>query len=153
MPLPSISSVPCREATNLHARGLTPGTGSPALHRDLVVESRAESLTSAMLPSAAGWCVPDGGFDDTLTRYRCCSGRSIQGTTVCINVADWGTTWTSCGHVCGTRLVGGCVPPGGIDDTLEGTACCSGTAIAGSTRCLNPADYGTTWKSCVHTCA
>lgn len=46
-----------------------------------------------------------------------------------------------------------CIPPGGIDDTLYNTHCCSGSAVPGSTYCINPADYGTTWASCVHICA
>lgn len=46
-----------------------------------------------------------------------------------------------------------CVPSGGIDDTLYQTDCCSGQAVPGSTTCANPADYGTTWASCSHTCA
>lgn len=46
-----------------------------------------------------------------------------------------------------------CIPPGGIDDTLSQTDCCSGQAVPGSTTCSNPADYGTTWASCTHTCA
>jgi hypothetical protein len=46
-----------------------------------------------------------------------------------------------------------CIPPGGIDDTLYETHCCSDQAVPGSTTCTNPADYGTTWESCTHTCA
>jgi|GEM_PF-6263784 len=49
--------------------------------------------------------------------------------------------------------VPGCVPDGGIDDTLYITDCCSGTAVPGSTVCTNPADYGTTWLSCTQTCS
>jgi hypothetical protein len=45
-----------------------------------------------------------------------------------------------------------CIPPGGIDDTLYRTHCCSGQAVPGSTYCTNPADYGTTWASCSHIC-
>jgi hypothetical protein len=46
-----------------------------------------------------------------------------------------------------------CVLPGGTDDVLYATNCCSGAAVPGSTYCLNPADYGTTWASCYQTCA
>jgi hypothetical protein len=45
-----------------------------------------------------------------------------------------------------------CIPPGGLDDVLDVTHCCSGVAVAGSTICANPADWGTSWASCVHTC-
>lgn len=46
-----------------------------------------------------------------------------------------------------------CIPSGGIDDTLGRTSCCSGQAVPGSTYCINPADYGTTWASCSQICA
>jgi hypothetical protein len=46
-----------------------------------------------------------------------------------------------------------CIPPGGTDDVLYQTHCCSGQAVPGSTHCWNPADYGTTWASCTQTCA
>jgi hypothetical protein len=46
-----------------------------------------------------------------------------------------------------------CVPSGCIDDVLWNTSCCSGAAVPGSTYCINPADWGTTWASCYHTCA
>lgn len=98
------------------------------------------------------WCVPDGGWDDTLAQNSCCSGVAVSGSTKCFNAADFGTTWKSCIQVCGTRLVGGCVPSGGTDDTLGLTSCCSGSAVPGSTHCLDPRDFGTTWKSCVQTC-
>jgi hypothetical protein len=101
---------------------------------------------------AAGECVPDGGFAET-TESHCCSGVIAGGTTVCRNPAEWGNTWRTCRHVCGSRLVNGCVPPGGVTDTLMLTDCCSGVSVDGSTRCLNPADEGTTWRTCVHTCA
>lgn len=97
-------------------------------------------------------CVPDGGVDDTLSSTSCCSGVAVTGSTYCLNPADWGTTWASCYQICGTPLVGGCVPSGGIDDTLTNTSCCSGSAVPGSTRCLNPADYGGSWTTCVQTC-
>lgn len=46
-----------------------------------------------------------------------------------------------------------CIPPGGIDDTLYNTHCCSGRAVHGSTYCINPGDWYTTWASCSHICA
>lgn len=46
-----------------------------------------------------------------------------------------------------------CVPDGSWDDTLYQTDCCSGLAVPGSTYCLNPSDYGTTWASCFQICA
>jgi eukaryotic-like serine/threonine-protein kinase len=101
---------------------------------------------------AAGECVPDGGFAEVLGS-PCCSGVMAAGTTMCRSPAEWGTSWRTCRHVCGSRLVNGCVPSGGITDTLELTDCCSGAAVNGSTRCLNPADEGTTWRTCVQTCA
>ncbi len=107
-------------------------------------ESPAEAPTA--------WCVPSGSWDDTLSQNSCCSFTAVSGSTKCFNAADYGTTWASCIHVCGTALVGGCVPSGGIDDTLSLTRCCSGAAVGGSTHCLDPRDYGTTWKSCVQTC-
>lgn len=101
---------------------------------------------------AAACCVPDGSVDDTLSMWSCCSGFAVSGSTVCTNPSDYGTTWTSCRQVCGTAPVNGCIPSGGWDDTLSNTHCCSGAAVSGSTWCLNPADYGTTWKSCVQQC-
>ncbi|HWN40997.1 MAG TPA: serine/threonine-protein kinase [Thermoanaerobaculia bacterium] len=101
---------------------------------------------------AAGACVPDGGIAETL-EGRCCSGVILGGTTVCDNPADWGNSWSTCRQVCGSRLADGCVPPGGIDDVLALTNCCNGASVNGSVRCLNPADQGTTWRSCFHTCA
>ncbi len=102
--------------------------------------------------TAAACCIPDGSVDDTLGKWSCCSGFAVSGSTVCTIPSDFGTTWTSCRHVCGTRPVGGCIPSGGIDDTLSITTCCSGSAVPGSTWCLDPADYGTDWKSCAQTC-
>ena len=126
-------------------------------HVDPPTPTPSPSPTATPTPSPtatpqSGWCVPDGGFDDTLYLTSCCSGVAVSGTTVCANAADYGTTWASCNHVCGTVLVQGCVPSGGTDDTLGNTSCCSGQAIPGSTHCLDPRDYGTTWTSCVQTC-
>ncbi len=97
-------------------------------------------------------CVPDGGFAETL-KSPCCSGVIMAGTTVCRNPKDWGTTWRTCRHMCGSRLVNGCVPSGGISDTHGLTDCCSGAAVNGSTRCLNPAHEATTWRTCALKCA
>jgi hypothetical protein len=46
-----------------------------------------------------------------------------------------------------------CIPSGGIDDTLYRTSCCSGRAVPGSTYCINPLDWYTTWESCSQICA
>jgi len=46
-----------------------------------------------------------------------------------------------------------CIPSGGIDDTLYNTNCCSGRAVPGSTYCINPLDWYTTWASCSQICA
>jgi len=46
-----------------------------------------------------------------------------------------------------------CIPSGGIDDTLYKTHCCSGRAVPGSTYCINPSDWWTTWASCSQICA
>jgi hypothetical protein len=97
-------------------------------------------------------CIPDGGVDDTLSNTNCCSGIAVQGSTYCTNPSDYNTTWASCFQICGSVPTGSCSPSGGVDDTLGLTSCCSGAAVSGSTRCLNPADYGVTWASCIHTC-
>lgn len=102
--------------------------------------------------AAASCCVPDGSVDDTLGMWSCCSGFAVSGSTVCTRPADYGTTWASCRHVCGTAPVNGCIPSGGWDDTLSITRCCSFQSVPGSTWCLDPADYGTDWKSCVQRC-
>lgn len=144
--------------------GAEPALPLAAVASELTAPGPAGSVLAAATASAAttsaerarqlsGVCVADGGFDDTLDRWSCCSGIVVPGTVVCIRPEDHGGTWDSCLQVCGTRLVGGCVPPGGIDDKGESTSCCSGRTIPGSTRCLNPADFGTTWRSCVHLCA
>lgn len=107
--------------------------------------------TVAGFKTASG-CVPDGGADDTLGNTSCCSGTAVNGSTYCSNPGDWYTTWASCNHICGTPLVNGCVPSGGVDDTLSRTSCCSGQAVSGSTWCLDPADYGTDWQTCAQIC-
>jgi serine/threonine protein kinase len=122
--------------------------GSPQPAR-AAIEPRepADDTSTPRLP-----CVPDGGVDDTLGETDCCSGLAVDGSTVCAVAADFGTTWSSCRHLCATRPVR-CIPPGGVDDALRLTDCCSGVALPGSTRCLDQADFGTTWRSCVQICA
>ena len=117
------------------------------------LENRPAAAAARPAAGPAAGCVPDGGFAATLERPGCCSGVVAGGTTACRSPDDWGSTWLTCRHVCGSRLVDGCVPPGGITDTLALTDCCSGRAVTGSTRCLEPADEGTTWRTCVHVCA
>lgn len=97
-------------------------------------------------------CIPAGGIDDTLSNTSCCSGVAVNGSTHCTNPADYGTTWASCYHVCASVPTGSCAPAGGVDDTLGQTSCCSGSAVSGSTRCLDPTDYNNGWASCIHTC-
>lgn len=115
-----------------------------------VSEEHPESTAQSSQPVTG--CIPDGGVDDVLFVTSCCSGFAVSGSTVCTNPADFGTTWASCRQICGTRPVNGCIPSGGWDDTLGNTSCCSGQAVSGSTWCLNPADFGTTWRSCVQQC-
>lgn len=131
-------------------------SGALAFVSFLRAGSMADNVIGTAYPTSAQaphWCVPDGGVDDTLNRTDCCSGVAVGGSTVCLNERDWGTSWQSCAQFCGSRLAGSCVPSGGIDDTLGRTDCCSRRAVHGSTRCLNPADYGSSWRTCVQTCA
>jgi hypothetical protein len=76
----------------------------------------------------------------------------VPGSTYCINPADWGNSWASCSQICGTVPVNGCIPSGGIDDILGNSSCCSGAAVAGSGWCLDQADWGSDWTTCVQTC-
>lgn len=119
-----------------------------SVDQELVDDGYFDAATAA----AASCCIPDGSVDDTLGMWSCCSGFAVSGSTVCTIPSHYGTTWTSCRHVCGTAPVGGCIPSGGWDDTLSITTCCSGSAVPGSTWCLDPRDYGTDWKSCVQKC-
>ncbi len=125
------------------------GEAQPALSVDQ--ELVDAGLLEPEATTKASCCIPDGSVDDTLGMWSCCSGFAVSGSTVCTIPSDFGTTWTSCRHVCGTAPVGGCIPSGGWDDTLSLTSCC-GSAVPGSTWCLDPADYGTDWKSCVQKC-
>lgn len=113
-------------------------------------QSAIQCSTNRYPPSIS--CIPDGGVDDTLSNTSCCSGVAVNGSTYCTNPADYGTTWASCYHICGSVPTGSCAPSGGVDDTLSQTSCCSGAAVSGSTRCLNPADYNNGWATCIHTC-
>ena len=135
-------------------------TGSTAWAQDAEKAPRTHSVDQELVDTgfldattlAASCCVPDGSVDDTLGMWSCCSGYAVTGSTVCTRPTDYGSTWTSCRHVCGTAPVNGCIPSGGWDDTLSINRCCSGSAVPGSTWCLDPADYGTDWKSCVQKC-
>ena len=98
-----------------------------------------------------GDCVPDGGVAEPF-RHPCCSGVIAGGTTFCSDPIAWGNTWRTCRHICGSRLVNGCVPSGGVTDILRLTDCCSGASVHNSALCLNPADFGTTWRTCVFRC-
>lgn len=124
------------------------GSGARSLEND---DKSALQCSQNRYPPATS-CIPDGGVDDTLSNTHCCSGVAVNGSTYCTNPADYGTTWASCFHICGSVPTGSCAPAGGVDDTLSQTSCCSGSAESGSTRCLDPADYGTDWTSCIHTC-
>lgn len=128
----------------------TAGTTSP---RSLEPDDHGALQCSQNTYPPAVSCIPDGGVDDTLSNTHCCSGVAVNGSTYCTNPADYGTTWASCFHICGSVPTGSCAPSGGVDDTLGMTSCCSGAAVSGSTRCLDPADFGTDWASCIHTCA
>jgi len=82
---------------------------------------------------------------DVLGATGCCSGYTVPGSTFCSHHAD-------CAQICGTPLVDGCVPSGGVDDVLSAISCCSGAAVAGSAWCLDQDDWGTDWTTCVQTC-
>jgi hypothetical protein len=55
----------------------------------------------SLSPAGAQFCIPDGCWDDTLSRTDCCSGVAQPGSTECVNPEDYGTTWESCYHLCG----------------------------------------------------
>lgn len=124
------------------------GSGARSLEND---DKAALQCSQGKYPPAVA-CIPAGGVDDTLSATSCCSGIAVNGSTYCTNPADYGTTWASCFHICASVPTGSCAPSGGVDDTLGQTSCCSGAAVSGSTRCLNPADYNNGWASCIHTC-
>jgi len=85
-------------------------------------------------------CIPDGGVTDG--SIGCCSGYTFGSYT-----NSDGTF-----SICASVGPGGCAAAGGVDDTLSTTSCCSGSAVSGSTRCLNPNDYSNGWATCIHTC-
>ena len=58
--------------------------------------------------------------------------------------------YTNCMNSCQNP---GCIPPGGTDDVLYETHCCSGQAVPGSTWCADPNDWYTDWESCTQICA
>lgn len=97
-------------------------------------------------------CIPSGGVDDVLYDTHCCNWGPVATPYYCIDSGDYGTTWDSCYQVCGTPEVNGCIPSGGVDDVLYVTHCCSGQIVPNSYRCLDPADYGTDWTTCIQTC-
>src|SRR6185436_19348481 len=105
------------------------------------------------LPSESRPCVPANGVDDTNGVTGCCTGMAMSGTTVCLNPADYNNGWASCSHICASHPPGSCIPSGGIDDIKTITSCCSGSSVPNSAWCLDPADWGTDWISCVQTCA
>lgn len=124
------------------------GSGARTLETD--DQSALQCSQSNYPPSTS--CIPDGGVDDTLSNTSCCSGIAVQGSTHCLNPSDYGTTWASCYQICASVSTGNCASSGGVDDTLGLTSCCSGSAVTGSTRCLDPTDYANGWASCIHTC-
>lgn len=129
-------------------RGTYFGADGRSLEND---DKSALQCSQGKYPPALS-CIPAGGVDDTLSNTSCCSGIAVNGSTYCTNPADYGTTWASCFHICGSVPTGSCAPSGGVDDTLSQTSCCSGAAVSGSTRCLNPNDYNNGWATCIHTC-
>lgn len=73
--------------------------------------SADQELVNGGFLEAAACCVPDGSVDDTLGMWSCCSGFAVSGSTVCTNPSDYGTTWQSCRHVCGTAPSTAASPP------------------------------------------
>lgn len=149
------SGSPVLEASTGRAIGLHHFGGvssSPCLNSATQMKNICSDAGSLLRCGTSSSCVPAGGVDDTLSETYCCTGVAVSGSTVCLNPADYSNGWASCSHICGTQPVNGCIPSGGIDDTLYLTSCCSGQAVPGSTWCLDPADYGDDWISCVQTC-
>lgn len=117
----------------------------PALNsitpRDLDTDDKSAVQCSQSRYPPSVSCIPDGGVTDGST--ACCSGYTFGSYT--------NTDGTF--SICASAPSGGCAGAGGVDDTgLSGTSCCSGLAVSGSTRCLNPADYNNSWATCIHTC-
>jgi hypothetical protein len=115
----------------------TPGTTTPqSLETD--DKSAIQCSQSTYAPTTS--CIPDGGVTDG--SVGCCSGYTFGSYT-----NSDGTF-----SICASVGAGGCAASGGVDDTNSSTSCCSGSAVSGSTRCLNPADYNNGWATCIHTC-
>jgi serine/threonine protein kinase len=148
-----------------HLSSLLQGLGNALIELGDPVQGRALLKKAKVAPRPAspplpvqpaprpvtGDCVPDGEFAELFPR-PCCSGVIAGGTTVCSDPNDWGNTWRTCRHICGSRLVNGCIPSGGVTDILRLTDCCSRASVNSSARCLNPADWGITFRTCVFTC-
>jgi hypothetical protein len=117
----------------------TPGTTGP---RSLENDDKAALQCSQSVYPPATSCIVDGGIVDASS--FCCSNITLSGSNFCN--AD------GCFQVCASVPAGSCAGSGQVDDTLGITSCCSGAAVSGSTRCGNPADFGGSWATCVHTC-
>ena len=100
----------------------------PGKRRQVGAAVRAERLP----PTTS--CIPDGGVTDGST--SCC------GYTFGSYTNSDGTF-----SICASVGPGGCAGSGGVDDTNSSTSCCSGSAVSGSTRCLNPSDYNNGWAT------
>jgi len=147
------SPTPCATRVNYWStpyrlyNGVAMGTATTS-NNTRVLNTTKTTVAGFFAPS----CIPDGGVDDVLYTTSCCSGYAVPGSTYCTNPADWGNSWASCSQICGTAPVNGCIPSGGIDDILGNSSCCSSAAVAGSGWCLDQADWGTDWTTCVQTC-
>jgi hypothetical protein len=115
----------------------TSGTTGP---RSLETDDKSALQCSQTRYPPTTSCIPDGGVTDSSS--NCCSGYAFGSYT-----NSDGTF-----QICASVPPGGCAGGGGVDDTLYTTNCCSGAAVSGSTRCLNPADYNNGWATCIHTC-
>ncbi len=95
-----------------------------------------------------GFNCSDSGCSGAYDGDSCYDSTGRQGTCVPNNTYCGEPQRSPC-----TCHASGCIPPGGTDDVLYQTSCCSGQAVPGSTWCNNPADWGTTWASCYQICA
>lgn len=116
----------------------TPYFGSDGRSLESDDKSALQCSQSTYPPATS--CIPDGGVTDG--SIACCSGHTFGSFT-----NSDGTF-----SICASVAPGGCAASGGVDDTLSTTSCCSGVAVSGSTRCLNPADYNNGWATCIQTC-
>lgn len=119
-----------------HPTMRTPYFDSTARVLETDDKSAIQCVQSTYPPATS--CIPDGGVTDG--SLSCCSGYTFSSYT-----NSDGTF-----AVCASAAPGGCAGSGGIDDTLSTTSCCSGSAVTGSTRCLDP--NNTDYSTCVHTC-